>query len=211
MILFGENVMNRREFCRTSLGGLAATALGVSAATGAVGDREVEHVDPERLAKRALEYFLPGKRTCGESLLAAGCEEMGIRSEMIPDIALGLGGGIGRRGHTCGVITGSALALGLASLRRFGDYAKRKSVVMEGTDELSREFEKQFGATDCRTLCGLDLTTPEGRRELAQRVKRQTCGRFVAQGARMLADRLNEMLRSGPEPPRLALDAAESV
>ena len=197
--------MNRRDFCRTSVAGVLAASLGLRARAGQPdADRKTQPTDPDRLAKRAVRHFLPGKRTCGEALLAAGCEELGLRSDMVPDIALGLGGGVGLRGHTCGVITGSALAIGLAARRKYPDYAARKVAVMAAVQSLSKEFERKFGATDCRALCGLDLTTAEGRRELSERVKQRTCGRLVEQGARLLAQRLNDLLPRESRIPKLA-------
>jgi hypothetical protein len=50
--------------------------------------------------------------------------------------------------------------------------------------------DKQFGSADCRSLCGLDLTTAEGRKGLAEGVKAQKCAKFVEAGARLLAREL---------------------
>jgi C_GCAxxG_C_C family probable redox protein len=150
-------------------------------------------ISADQLAKIASEHFLVGKRACSESILMAGCEALGIRSELIPDIALGLAGGLGHQGDTCGVLTGAAMVLSLAIARKENDYARKKMRILQAAGHVHSEFKKQFECTHCRDLCGLDLTTEEGRKKLMEGVRAQKCAQFVEVGARMLARELEAL------------------
>jgi C_GCAxxG_C_C family probable redox protein len=147
-------------------------------------------IDPDNFSARAYEHFIPGKRTCSEAILMAGCEALGIESDLVPDIALGLGGGVGAQGHICGVLTGSAMVLSLAVSAKESDYRQKQMQTFQSVGRVCGAFEKRFGAVDCRTLSGLDLTTPEGRKQLTAKVKAETCANYVKAGAEILAAEL---------------------
>ncbi|OHB67982.1 MAG: hypothetical protein A2V70_09855 [Planctomycetes bacterium RBG_13_63_9] len=184
--------MKRREF-------LGGCALGLTLATGSsvasrtaqgAEDQAEPTIDAERLSETAYRHFIPGKRTCCEAILMAGCEVLGIRSNLVPDIALGLAGGVGLQGDTCGVLTSSALVLSLAVAAKETEYSKKKMRTVEAVGRVCRAFRKQFGHTDCRSLCGIDLTTTEGRKKLTEGVKARTCAQCVQAGAKLLATEL---------------------
>lgn len=182
--------MQRRDFLR-SCGVGAAVCSGLVGSCRMLGPAKREKViDPDKLSARAYEHFIPGKRTCSEAILMAGCEALGIESALVPDIALGLGGGVGAQGHICGVLTGSAMVLSLAMAAKESDYPKRQMQTFQAVGRVCSAFEKRFGAVDCRTLSRLDLTTPEGRKELGARVKAGTCADYVKAGAQILAAEL---------------------
>ena len=187
--------MKRREF-------LSGCTLGVPFATGWLAasktvrgaERATEReLDAEKLVETALQHFIPGKRTCCEAILMAGCEALGIQSDLVPDIALGLAGGVGLQGETCGVVTGSAMVLSLAVAAEETEYSKKKMRTLEAVGRLHRAFRDRFDHTDCRSLSGLDLTTPEGRQTLMQSVKARKCSKCVKAGAELLARELQSI------------------
>jgi C_GCAxxG_C_C family probable redox protein len=181
--------MKRRDFLdKCAIGFTVAAGSLASAAHGA--DDTSYKIDADELAQNAHKHFIPGKRTCCESILMAGCEALGIASELVPDIALGLAGGIGLQGDTCGVITSSAMVLSLAVAAKEDDYPKKKMRTLAAVGRLRNAFKEQCGHTDCRSLCGLDLTKPEDRTKLQESVKAQTCAKLVETGARLLAREL---------------------
>jgi len=148
------------------------------------------------MAKSAVKHFLPGKLTCGESILLAGLESLGIKTKLAPDIALGLGGGVGLQGKTCSVLIGAAMILGLAVGAVEKDYKKKKMATFKAVGQFSKAFEKEYGCTVCRKLSGLDLTTVEGRKKLMASVKAERCCKLVEFGARTLAMSLQEIARN---------------
>jgi C_GCAxxG_C_C family probable redox protein len=187
--------MKRREFLRTCVTGVtvgAASFPGLSTAQARIEDGK-RKIDPDNLSKTAYQHFIPGKLTCCESILIAGCEALGIKSDLVPDIALGLAGGIGLQGKTCGVITGCALVLSLAIAEREKEYPKKKMVTLQAVGRIHDAFERRVGSTECRALCGLDLTTPEGRKRLQESVKEQICTRYVNVGSELLTKELEKV------------------
>ena len=182
--------MKRREFLIAGVAGLAGVS-SLSKSTVVANEKAPEgavvNIDPDKLARAAVHQFLPGKRTCGESVLMAGCQTLGIQGDLIPDIALGLAGGIGLSGKTCGTITASAMVLGLAVAAEENDSQKKFQRTMAAVGGLCEQFEREFKTTECRQLCGLDLTTLEGRKALKEGVKANTCAKYVEACARMLA------------------------
>lgn len=187
--------MKRRDFVKTFVAGVAAGSAvpGVSARAGQAEQSKRAPISPDELASAAGRHFLEGKRSCCESLLMAGCEALGIKNELIPDIAIGLAGGVGLQGETCGVITGSALVLSLAVAKKETEYAKKMMRTVQAVSQVHNEFRKQCGHTNCRSLTGMDLTTAEGRAKHKAEVRVPKCGRYVAVAARLLAERLNNI------------------
>jgi len=187
--------MKRREFLDKCAIGftVAAGSLASLKATHAAEDTASCKIDADRLVETAHKHFIPGKRTCCESILMAGCEALQIESELVPDVALGLAGGIGLQGDTCGVITSSAMVLSLAVAAKENDYPKKKMQTLGAVGRLRCAFEEECGHTDCRSLCGLDLTKPEDRMKLKESVKAQTCAKLVKAGARLLAKELQSI------------------
>jgi C_GCAxxG_C_C family probable redox protein len=103
----------------------------------------------------------------------------------------GLGAGIGRRGFTCGAVTGAAVACGMVISRRLGSTRDDRGALREETyrrvQDLTRRFEAEFGTVECRKLTGCDLLTPEGQAEfVATNANDRVCRpavRFALQAA----------------------------
>jgi C_GCAxxG_C_C family probable redox protein len=187
--------MERREFLKR-YGVQFSLGVGLATASTTAGARPApdrKHVDPERFGEIAYQHFIPGKLTCGESILLAGCEALGIKSDLVPDIGLGLAGGLGLQGQACGVLTGSAMILSLAVAQGESEYPKKKMRTWEAVGRLHDAFKARFGSVQCRTLSGLDLTTPQDRQKLKESVKAQTCANFVRAGAELLARELQRI------------------
>jgi C_GCAxxG_C_C family probable redox protein len=185
--------MKRREFVKTCVAGVTAggVVLGVPGRSGQAEQSKPGPISPDQLAKAAQRHFLEGKHSCCESVLLAGCEALGIKSELIPDIAIGLAGGIGMQGETCGVLTGSALVLSLAVAKKETEYPKKVMRATQAMAQVHKAFKREFAHTDCRSLTGVDLTTPEGKAKHKADVRAQKCARYVAAAARLLAAQLN--------------------
>jgi C_GCAxxG_C_C family probable redox protein len=139
-----------------------------------------------------LKHFLDGKRTCSEAVAMAGGDVLGVADPHLPDLAIGLAGGVGLQGRTCGALLGAGMVTGLAIGRKEQDYAKKKKAALAAVGKLYQEFKEKHGSTDCRTLCGLDLTTLAGRLKLEAVVKRTVCVRFVETAARLMAQSMAE-------------------
>jgi len=187
--------MKRREFIRRSAAGamLGSAAGAWVRRLSAAEKRERRTTDPAQLVEAANRHFLQGKRTCAEAILMAGCEALGVKDPLVRKMSLGLAGGVGLQGHTCAVLTSSALVVSLAMAQEQAEYPKRKVRTLQSVGRICSAFKKQFGHTDCRHLSGLDLTTVEGRAKLKAKVKGETCTRYVEAGAKLLGAELQRV------------------
>jgi C_GCAxxG_C_C family probable redox protein len=115
----------------------------------------------DELSQKAADYFLSGY-SCAQSVLMALIEHIDpkCRSELIPKIASGLGGGIGRCGSVCGALTGAVLAVGIKYGTNEAALEKRLQAY-QNAKALYSQFEKQHGSVLCRDLYGYDLWDPE--------------------------------------------------
>ena len=95
---------------------------------------------------------------CAQSLLAVYGNELGIEYGTALKLASTFGGGIARKGDTCGAVTGALMVIGL----KFGTADVKNKASSARTYELSREFIKRFqernSSTICRDLLGFDMS-----------------------------------------------------
>jgi C_GCAxxG_C_C family probable redox protein len=113
--------------------------------------------------EKAIESFQSGLN-CAQSVVSAFTEEMGFDNTLALSLSCGFGGGMGRLQETCGAITGAYMVLGIYNSLKFTDNADRKNRTYTMVQQLSHEFKKLHGVTDCRTLLNCDLRTEEGQR-----------------------------------------------
>ena len=182
--------MERRAFIKACAACAAATGSSFILAKKShakIGTEISSTIDCKELTKKALKYFTQENRACSESVLMAGCECLGVKSDIIPDIAFGLAGGIGMQGKTCGAVTGSAMVLSLAAAQKKDPMIKMKAI--EAVGRLYTNFEKKLGTASCKELTGIDLTTEEGRKAI-QSVKESKCVPAVQTACELLTNEL---------------------
>lgn len=127
---------------------------------------------------RAAELFNLGYN-CAEAVLLAVSKELEKTSHVIPSIATGFGGGIGRSGSTCGALTG-AVMIGIVKGRSKAEETRRKEEVYNVTFKIIRKFERKFGSSICRVLTQSDLWTPEGLEKFhKEKIRLKMCTQFV--------------------------------
>jgi C_GCAxxG_C_C family probable redox protein len=124
----------------------------------------------------AAQLFSSGCN-CAQSVFAALAPELGMDRESALAVALGFGGGMGRLQRTCGAVTGAIMLLGLRYGADGGADAKKRCY--EKVRELVAGFEARHGSSECRTLLGFDLGTPEGVARA-----HESCGPLVEEAIR---------------------------
>jgi C_GCAxxG_C_C family probable redox protein len=77
-----------------------------------------------------------------------------------------LAGGLCATGHQCGMLWGSALAIGAETFRRYGNSAQAISMAVQATQHVMESFAKRTNTVNCRNITGCDLTTRAGMRKL---------------------------------------------
>lgn len=117
---------------------------------------------------------------CAETTFVVLKSAFGLDAASDPGPAMALNGGIAYSGGLCGAIAGAALALGILAGRRVADHAEAKRVARELTADVLDAFGEEFGATDCRSLIGMGLRTPEEHAAfLSSGIWRDACMRQI--------------------------------
>ena len=96
---------------------------------------------------------------CSQALLAAYGTDLGIERDIALKIAGAFGGGIGRMGETCGVVTGAFMIIGL----KYGAINAKDKTAKAKTYEVAKAFVSSFEAINnsvkCRELLGFNIST----------------------------------------------------
>lgn len=94
---------------------------------------------------------------CAESVLLTLSGRLAGKNSasIIPRIATGFGGGVGRNGDMCGAVSGGVMAIGLALGRDKAEHSKEACYA--AVDRFYADFVKEFGSSKCRELTGVDL------------------------------------------------------
>jgi len=134
-----------------------------------------------KTAENAVKLFDSGYN-CAESVLLALSEKFNQNSPIIPRIATGFGAGVGRSGQICGALSGAVMAIGLRIGCDKGEAEKEKrNTIYENVGQMIREFEKEFGSSQCRTLTQCDFRTSEGREKYRDKgLRKKLCQKFIA-------------------------------
>jgi C_GCAxxG_C_C family probable redox protein len=134
----------------------------------------------QELVRKALVNFQSGYN-CTQSVLLTLYGHMvpDGKSELIPKICSGFGGGIGLCGSVCGSLTGSIMAVGIKyGSNDAGEGNNVKAYAKANT--LYHLFEKEHGSVLCRELIKYDLSKPEQVAKARQEgVFEKVCVKFV--------------------------------
>jgi C_GCAxxG_C_C family probable redox protein len=111
--------------------------------------------------EKAVQTYQCGYN-CAQTVLLTLYEQIEPKSKnaVIPKIAAGFGGGMGRCGSVCGALTGSLMAVGI----KYGSNeagAEKQAKAYAYANKLYRQFEKRHGTVFCRDLIKFDLSNPE--------------------------------------------------
>jgi C_GCAxxG_C_C family probable redox protein len=132
----------------------------------------------DQVCENAVKYFAEGYN-CAQSVLFGLSRCWGLENEVIPKIATGFGGGIGRCGSVCGALTGGVMAISLKFGTNDSDSEKR-AVTYELVSKLFRRFEEKHGSVMCRTLINLDLSKPKDLEKAhREKISEKQCRHFI--------------------------------
>jgi C_GCAxxG_C_C family probable redox protein len=102
------------------------------------------------------------------------------KDAIIPRIATGLAGGVGKSGTShCGMLFGTVMALGIKYGRE--DAKNRESVLKtyEKVQQFWDRFEKEFGSRDCATITGYNLGDAEQMKKWVGSGGREKCTALI--------------------------------
>lgn len=144
--------------------------------------------EAEAIAK-ARSYFLRADNLygCAETTYMVLAEGFDLPGASDSSLAMALNGGVAWWGGACGAITGAALAVGQLAGHRIADHKEAKRTARRIISQYMGEFQREWGAVDCRTLVGCDIRTEEGHRAFIEGgIWRDVCMRQIAFAVRKL-------------------------
>ena len=95
-------------------------------------------------------------------------------------------------GETCGVVTGSMMAIGLKHGKTRADDDEAKEKAYRLVNEFADKFKAKNQSIVCKELLDCDMSTPEGLQDFKDRNLIEThCARFVKDAADMLEEILS--------------------
>ncbi len=112
---------------------------------------------PEEAAVVFKEGF-----NCSQAVFSVLAPRFGLDGATAARTACAFGGGMARRGDTCGAVTGALMAIGLArGGGRPGEKEAQEAAYAAGR-EFMRRFASRNGSVACRDLLGCEIGTTEG-------------------------------------------------
>ena len=150
---------------------------------------------------------------CSQTTLAGLIEAFGIGGPDLLRASTCLAGGVVRRGHICGALTGGLMMIGFLTGRDDLEMFPQYQRAMEYGNVLYRKFQEEFGTVSCSEIQKLqfgrtyDLQDPEEREELHKRMGETGagCQAVTGAGARIAAEVIVDILEQGlPLPNMLA-------
>jgi C_GCAxxG_C_C family probable redox protein len=123
----------------------------------------------EELSQKAIKHFQAGSN-CAQSVLLTLAEHIGLKNldnELIPKIATGFGGGIGRCGSVCGALTGGVMAIGIEYGTNETGLDKRAKAYANA-QALYKQFQEKHGGVLCIDLLKYTLSDPQQAAEARQ-------------------------------------------
>ncbi len=119
-------------------------------------------------------------------------EHVGDQGSLLPRIATGFGGGIGRKGSLCGAFTGSVMVLGMKFGRTEAEDKDRKEKVYGLGYRFWDRFAKEIGSCYCYDLIECHLDNPEEQKRWLASGGLEKCSSIVEKAAGLLAEFLGE-------------------
>jgi C_GCAxxG_C_C family probable redox protein len=131
----------------------------------------------------AVDRFEAGC-SCAQAIFSTYAEDSGMDRPTAMKVSAGFGGGMGRMAHTCGVVTGAFMILGL---KYGGEDADAREKAYQMVREFAAQFEARHGTLLCKDLMGCDISTPEGMQAMKeQKLRAGVCTGLVREAAELL-------------------------
>lgn len=126
---------------------------------------------------------------CAQSVLVAFAPQLGMDDSQALRLASPFGGGVVRRGQTCGAVTGALMVLGLA---QGADTPEGKEDTYRLGQEFLQRFESRHATILCRELLDCDISTPEGLQQAREKgAITALCPLFVRDAAEIVQTMLS--------------------
>lgn len=137
--------------------------------------------------QQARSLFLDGY-LCSQSILMTFAPLFDLELDTAAKIGAPFGGGVARRGETCGAVNGAFMVLGLKYGHVSAVDQESKEATYHGVQEFIAQFQDRNGSIICSELLDCDISTPEGLQSAYDAQFFNTrCPKFVSDAAEILS------------------------
>lgn len=135
--------------------------------------------------EKALQLFKI--LNCNQAVFATFGPGYGVSEELCIKLGLSYGGGMGRQGKTCGVVTGAYFVIGLWASGQSNELQEQKHIAAQKVKEFNHLFIRQYKYLECKDLLGLDFSIPEEAIKIKEQNLSDTlCPKFVGKAVDLL-------------------------
>jgi len=146
----------------------------------------------KEIKEKALHSFYNGMN-CAQAVLTAYADHLKFDPSLALSVASGFGGGMGKMQKTCGVVTGSFMALGIYNSQKHVDNIKARNVTNKMIQEFTVDFKALHGSLDCKALLDCDFTTDEGEKQFKDMdLKKNVCSKCISDSVRLIEKLMTE-------------------
>jgi C_GCAxxG_C_C family probable redox protein len=125
--------------------------------------------------------------SCSQAIFSSYGPGLGIDRKTALKAASAFGGGIGRTGATCGAVTGALMTIGLKHGRTRANDEQSRERTYALAQEFMKRFEEKNDTIICRDLLGVDISTPEGLKQVREDERfEELCAGLVRSAAEIL-------------------------
>ncbi len=181
--------MKRRDFISKT--GAAVAALSIL--PNAFANTNLSALDSKVIGQKAYDIFNKNKLTCGEAVMLAVCESLGIKDEVVPDITIALSGGIGLQGHVCGAVSGAAVTYSMIAAPKFTERKAKCGNILGASGRIDKGIKEKFKTTNCKSLTHIDFSTAEGKKLFNEKFRAGKCGDIVRVSTELLVEELKKL------------------
>lgn len=138
-------------------------------------------------SREQAEKLFEGGYLCSQSILMAYAPRFKLEPDTASRLAASFGGGLARRGETCGAVIAACMVLGLNFGHTAADELDSKERTYQAVHEFISQFQARNGSIKCSQLLDIDISNPANLRlAREQQLFTTRCPVFVTAAAEIL-------------------------
>jgi len=168
--------INRRKFIKFSaVGAVAASSAAILLNFDKLFNTKSAFVNNAQTIPQDAKKVFSNCGTCSRTFFTLLNREFGVQKDTEELASDPLAGGLMNTQNQCGMLWGSALAVGAESFRRYKNHNQAMAMAMTGTQHIVKSFVKRTKSVNCRDVVGIDMTN---KLDVAQIILKSLPGGF---------------------------------
>ncbi|MRT94361.1 C-GCAxxG-C-C family protein [Ancylomarina sp. 16SWW S1-10-2] len=140
----------------------------------------------KEIEEKALYSFYNGMN-CAQSVLTAYADYLDFDPKLALHVTNGFGSGMGKLQKTCGVVTGSFMAMGIYNGAKHADNMVARSETNKMIKQFTHDFKTLHGSLDCKSLLNCDFSTEQGNKQFVDMdLKKKVCSKCISSSIKIV-------------------------